>query len=558
MAISAEQLNIILSARDKEFTKAMERSQRRVEMFAKKSQKSMSTTGKAFANLGDVANKFGLALSAGAVATGFVTAIDNATKLAKELTNLSRISGANVEDFQKFAIAARTVGIEQDKLADILKDVNDKFGDYIATGAGPLADFFDNIAPKVGITADAFRGLSSDQALGLYVKTLQDAGVNQQELTFYMEALASDATALSPLLLNNAEALDAIGSSAQDLGQILDEDLIKRTTALRDRWDQVMRIMTTRFTEFFMTVAVGFDELFNLTDTAKIDDLNDELVNQEKILKSLQNSMETYGAAQQAILNDPNQPQYAIDAAREGIAELEEQIASAGAEYQLIADEIRRLQEGRGMTLPPLVSLDSGNGSGTGGGAAEKVKDVRLEFTKLGEAMDDLDSIASTLESGLEDVFMSALDGAGSFKDAMRSTAQAVIKELFRVLVVQRMVNAAMGFFGMPVSGGPASGGAGRASGGPVQAGQAYTVGEHGREMFVPQTAGRILSVPQTKAALSGGDSVIVNQTINVSTGVQQTVRTEIKSLMPQIAESAKAAVADAKRRGGSYGRAFS
>jgi hypothetical protein len=91
-----------------------------------------------------------------------------------------------------------------------------------------------------------------------------------------------------------------------------------------------------------------------------------------------------------------------------------------------------------------------------------------------------------------------------------------------------------------------------------VQAGQAYTVGEHGREMFVPQTAGRILSVPQTKAALSGGDSVIVNQTINVSTGVQQTVRTEIKSLMPQIAESAKAAVADAKRRGGSYGRAFS
>jgi hypothetical protein len=557
MAISAEQLNIILSARDKEFTKAMERSQRRVEMFAKKSQKSMSTTGKAFANLGDVANKFGVALSAGAVATGFVTAIDNATKLAKELTNLSRISGTNVEDFQKFAIAARTVGIEQDKLADILKDVNDKFGDYSATGAGPLADFFENIAPKVGITADAFRNLSSDQALGLYVKTLQDAGVNQQELTFYMEALASDATALSPLLLNNAEALNAIGSSAEDLGQILDEDLIKRTADLRDRWDQVMRIMTTRFVQFFSTVAVGFDELFNLTDTAKINDLTDDLVKQENKLKALQESMATAGEAHKAIMNDPTQQQYARDASRFALDEFAADIAQASAEYQLIADEIRRLQGNRGTILPPIVDL-VGSGSDTGGGTADKVKDVRLEFTKLGEAMDDLDSIASTLESGLEDVFMSALDGAGSFKDAMRSTAQAVIKELFRVLVVQKMVNAAMGFFGGPVSGGPASGGAGRASGGPVQAGQAYTVGEHGREMFVPQTAGRILSVPQTKAALSGGDSVIVNQTINVSTGVQQTVRTEIKSLMPQIAESAKAAVADAKRRGGSYGRAFS
>jgi hypothetical protein len=44
---------------------------------------------------------------------------------------------------------------------------------------------------------------------------------------------------------------------------------------------------------------------------------------------------------------------------------------------------------------------------------------------------------------------------------------------------------------------------------------------------------------------------------INVTTGVQQTVRAEIKSLMPQIADNAKAAVLDAKRRGGSYGGGF-
>jgi hypothetical protein len=42
---------------------------------------------------------------------------------------------------------------------------------------------------------------------------------------------------------------------------------------------------------------------------------------------------------------------------------------------------------------------------------------------------------------------------------------------------------------------------------------------------------------------------VTVVQNINISTGVQQTVRSEIRSLMPQIAESAKAAVFDAQRR---------
>ena len=54
-----------------------------------------------------------------------------------------------------------------------------------------------------------------------------------------------------------------------------------------------------------------------------------------------------------------------------------------------------------------------------------------------------------------------------------------------------------------------------------------------------------------------GGSGTTIVQNINVSTGVQQTVRAEIRQMMPQIADSAKGAVLDAKRRGGSYGRAM-
>ena len=54
-----------------------------------------------------------------------------------------------------------------------------------------------------------------------------------------------------------------------------------------------------------------------------------------------------------------------------------------------------------------------------------------------------------------------------------------------------------------------------------------------------------------------GGEGVTVNQTINVSTGVSQTVRAEIVQLMPQIVGAAKSGVLDAKKRGGAYGRAF-
>jgi hypothetical protein len=54
-----------------------------------------------------------------------------------------------------------------------------------------------------------------------------------------------------------------------------------------------------------------------------------------------------------------------------------------------------------------------------------------------------------------------------------------------------------------------------------------------------------------------GGNGTVVNQTINVSTGVSQTVRAEIMQLMPQISENTKAAVLDARRRGGSFASAF-
>ena len=182
-----------------------------------------------------------------------------------------------------------------------------------------------------------------------------------------------------------------------------------------------------------------------------------------------------------------------------------------------------------------------------------KMIEASPALQQLGFDAENLENTMMMVESSMEQAFMSMIDGTTSAKDAFKSMAASILKELFRVLVVQRMVGSittALGF--------PTAPGSGMASGGAVQAGQPYVTGEHGRELFVPSSAGRVLSVSQSKAAVGGGgDGVTINQTINVSTGVQQTVRAEIKSLMPQIADSAKSAVVDARLRGGSYGRAF-
>jgi lambda family phage tail tape measure protein len=85
--------------------------------------------------------------------------------------------------------------------------------------------------------------------------------------------------------------------------------------------------------------------------------------------------------------------------------------------------------------------------------------------------------------------------------------------------------------------------------------GQTGLMGEAGPEAIMPLKRG-----PDGKlgvATTSNSQSVTVVQNINVSTGVQQTVRAEVMGLMPQIAAASKAAVLDAKRRGGSFGGSF-
>ncbi|MBT9387018.1 phage tail tape measure protein [Pseudooceanicola sp. CBS1P-1] len=166
-----------------------------------------------------------LKIAAGmAGAIGSIGGITSATvAAASEVSRLAQVANASPAVFQKWAAAAGTVGMEQDQLADILKDVNDRVGDFLTTGGGPMADFFQQIAPKVGVTADQFRRLSGPEALQLYVSSLQKAGVNQQQMTFFMEAMASESTRLVPLLQEDGAEMARLGDRAEAVGAVLDD-----------------------------------------------------------------------------------------------------------------------------------------------------------------------------------------------------------------------------------------------------------------------------------------------------------------------------------------------
>lgn len=172
----------------------------------------------------------------------------------------------------------------------------------------------------------------------------------------------------------------------------------------------------------------------------------------------------------------------------------------------------------------------------------------------LGEAAQQAEQLYDTVKSPLEDMFMNIVDGTENVKDAFKKMASSVIKELFRILVVNQMVNSILGFFGIrnpatavamstpslpSFEGGGSTGYGARAGGLDGKGGFAAVL--HPNETVVDHTQG-------------GAAGVAITQNITFGSGV---TRAEVQTMIPKIIEATKSAVLDARKRGGKFGGAF-
>lgn len=187
-----------------------------------------------------------VATGVGEIANAFRDATRESLETANAIGKTAQLANAGAAEFQKASFAAKAVGIDSEKLADIYKDVNDKIGDFLATGGGEMKDFFENVGPKVGVTAEQFAKLSGPQALQLYVSSLEKAGLSQQQMTFYMEALANDATALLPLLRDNGAAFNKLAEDAEALGIVMSDQQIAEAADALKQYTQLQEVLAAK------------------------------------------------------------------------------------------------------------------------------------------------------------------------------------------------------------------------------------------------------------------------------------------------------------------------
>jgi len=177
---------------------------------------------------------------------------------------------------------------------------------------------------------------------------------------------------------------------------------------------------------------------------------------------------------------------------------------------------------------------------------------------EMGQTGDVTDAMAETLERAADQFandFINALQNGEnalvSFRNLVGDMIQQVIAEFLKMQVIKPMMNALFTAVGLPTM--PT----GKAGGGTIQGGRATLVGERGPEIFVPNTGGTIMNNMNSKNAMGGGGTTVINQSINFATGIVPTVRAEVTKMMPQIADVTKAAVQESAMRGGTFRRSL-
>ena len=189
----------------------------------------------------------------------------------------------------------------------------------------------------------------------------------------------------------------------------------------------------------------------------------------------------------------------------------------------------------------------------------EKQINKNLELVRVEQQRIDL---ANTIGSAMETSLMSMVDGTKSVKDAFRDMAADIVRHLYKVLVVQQMINS----FGGMLSGSSnpilktLGGGLesyGSADGGGYTGNGPRSGGLDGKGGFMMMMHPRETVIDHTKGQQANTNGPTIVQNFNFSANGDDSVKKIIAQAAPQIAQMTKNSMLNDRRRGGTTKAVF-
>ena len=439
-----------------------------------------------------------------------------------ELAKASGRLGLTVNELQSLQFAAGQTGVSSDELTKGLERFSRSIG-QTAQGIGSAKEEFEQLGISVTNADGSLRPTTT--LLNEVSDGLKDVSDPAERVRIAFDLFGRSGVKLINTLKGGSESLTELRDRFNDITITLTEDQAKAVEAANDGFDRLGKTFSSFGQSITATVLPGIQrvaEAFTVLGSLAIANIIDGVSVLRNRFIALAQTFGLLADAEKSAINEGTSAR---------LREIAESYALAADNVVPLADNVKRVGE-----------------------EAEEAKDKLKDLAAV--AKTDGERSAETIGESFAQTFKAIGIGTKNASAAFSDMAKNIISRLFDILVVEQLVQSiGGGLKEMKIFGGtgaPAAAPGEHAIGGSVQRGKPTIVGERGAELFVPASSGSI--VPNNK--MGGGGTTVV-QNINISTGVSQTVRAEIAQLMPQIANSAKAAVLDAKQRGGSFSKAF-
>lgn len=229
-----------------------ERSLKKIDRAGDKASRGLSNLTDRAKTLRVGMSSLGGALAGVAAAGGLATLINRSISAADVIGKTADKIGVGVEALQELRYAAQLAGVEQRTMDMALQ----RFTRRVAEAAKGTGEAKQALS-QMGIALKDQHGniRRSEDLLNDVAEAFKRTSDPAERLRLAFKLFDSEGVAMVNMLVGGAEALEATRRHAQDLGIVLEEDLVRNAEKARDQLDTLGKVVSANLTRALLDLA---------------------------------------------------------------------------------------------------------------------------------------------------------------------------------------------------------------------------------------------------------------------------------------------------------------
>lgn len=276
MSATIGSVDVRLGADLRTLSAQLTKGEKRVGQYASKTDKQLSRVAASFVSSGKAAASFlaplkgallastiGGFLSLGGAIAGAKDSLAEFDKIAKS----AKVAGFDSDAYQSLAYSADLAGVSIDKLDAGLQAFR-RNSSLAVSEQGTLYTVLKKVNPE--LLRQIQVSDSQAEKIRIVADAMKAAKTETERVALATAAFGRNGQALIPILTDGAAGLDEMQRKAQDLGIIVDRELLRRSEDLTDQLSTATKVMDLQFKSALVSLAPVLVSTANLAaDVAK-------------------------------------------------------------------------------------------------------------------------------------------------------------------------------------------------------------------------------------------------------------------------------------------------